>query len=434
VITAYGAPGPFFQLVDSYPNFRRMLVAICGTSQFLADLLHRDPGLLDGLLDGLVESPGHTNGSVVPAVWRDADELRRQRSQELLRIGTDDLLSLSSPEETFMRLSDLAESVLRTSYALAWAANTRRRGIPRDRSGHAATFACMAAGKFGGGELNFGSDLDLFFVYDGEGETGRGFPNASFFAEVAQDIIRRLREGEMYQVDARLRPEGRSAPVVITLPSYRRYLRNRAATWERLALCRARPVAGDDRLGARVMRSIQQFTFGGPFDAQTLAQIGDMRRRLEPQPERGKEPSIDIKRGAGGTVDVEFIAQILFLRFGRQHRQVRDPSTRVVLQGAVDCGLIDRECGSALSSAYDRLREVEKGMRMTSGRPHTTLPRGERELRSLARAVGSRDGPALRSEIEDLMDSTRNIYTQTLADLGTSTRDGDDDTSPGRPA
>ena len=168
--------------------------------------------------------------------------------------------------------------------------------------------------------------------------------------------------------------------------------------------------------------------------SQAATQYREASTTVELGAEVGRRGSIDIKRGAGGIVDIEFIAQILLLRFGRAHRQVRDPSTRVVLQRAVDSGLNDRERGAALSSAYERLREVEKGMRMTSDRPHTTLPRGERELRSLARAIGSSDGPALRSEIEDLMNSTRNIFTQTLADLGFSTRDSDDDTSPDRSA
>ena len=131
-------------------------------------------------------------------------------------------------------------------------------------------------------------------------------------------------------VDVWLRPEGRSAPVVISLPSYRRYLHNRAAAWERLALCRARAVAGDSSLCSKVGRESQACVYGRSLDRETVAGFAEVREWS--RKERGKESLIDIQRGAGGIVDIEFIAQILLLRFGRKHRQLRLSSTREVIQ------------------------------------------------------------------------------------------------------
>lgn len=415
IVGAYGAPGPFFQLMKSYPDFRRMLVTICGTSQFLSDLLQRDPGLLDGL----VAIPDAVDDRALTG-REDLSALSRHRNQQLLRIGTDDLLGLTTAPETFLRLSELAENVLRRVYDMARSRVAMRCGRPRDRQGREARFACIAAGKFGGQELTFGSDLDLFFVYEGEGLTGRGRHNVAFFTAVAHEVMRVLKEGDLYLVDARLRPEGRSAPVVIGLPSYRRYLQDRAAAWERLALCRARAVAGDRPLCTKVEGAIRGFVYSRPLDRETVAEFAAVRRRMEPRPQRGKERLIDIKRGPGGIVDIEFIAQILLLRFGGKHHRLRFSSTRGVLERLGECEFIPAQERASLLMYYDRFREVEKGMRMASDRPDTKLPTGAGELRALARTVGARDGRALEMEMKDLMAATRRIYKGTIADFSNS--------------
>ncbi|MCC7261932.1 MAG: hypothetical protein IT369_05330 [Candidatus Latescibacteria bacterium] len=406
IVGVYGAPGSFYGLLHAYPAFRTLLISICGSSPFLAELVRRDPGLLDGLVSRQFERQEGWQG--------DPAAMLRHRNQELLRIGTDDLLGLATEEETFLRLTELAEEILQAAYALVMKRVVARLGRPRSRQGE-ARFACFAGGKFGGRELDFGSDLDLFFVYEGEGKTGRTrTENHLFFTELAQELVRLLAEDNLYVVDTRLRPEGRNAPMVISAPAYRRYLADRAALWERLALSRARLVAGDAGLGRRLQLAMHRFVFGQSVDTRTAREVKEMRLRLEPRPELGQVGPVDLKRGAGGIVDIEFIAQILVLKLGRTQRDLRLTSTRQVLSRLGQTGQLPPQEAQFLLDTYDRLRGIEKGMRLASDQAENTLPEG-RELAALARTVGQHGPEALLTEVTELMGRTRGLFNEIFA-------------------
>lgn len=408
IVEAYGAPGALYALLQEHSGFRTLLIAICGSSRFLADLLRRDPALLDNLVARA--------GEEVPLdpVRGDLDAVARMQNQALLRIGADDLMGLATEEETFLRLTEVGEEVLQAVYRLAWRALVQRWGKPRNRRGRDVRFAVLAAGKFGGREVDFGSDLDLFFVYEGDGKTGRGVANSVFFIELSQQLIALLAERGLYSVDARLRPEGASAPMAISLVGYRRYLGQRAATWERMALSRARQVAGNAEFGARVLQAIARFTYGRAVDATLVAQMQEMRQRMEPQnTRRGR---IDIKRGAGGIVDIEFVAQVLVLKWGYRDRDLRVGSTRRALQLLVEQGYLDAERGRFLLESYEYLRAVEKGMRLASERANDALPTG-RELEILSRALGAEDVATFESEVAVWMRQTRRVFSDVFAEL-----------------
>ena len=411
VVQAYGAPGAFLELLEVHPPFRQLLFTLCGASRFLAELLCRDPALLDGLV-----GPEANSRALYHRARRDHRALRSYRDQEMLRIGADDLLGLTTSEETFWRLAELAEGVLQAVYRMAWRHWAQSRGRPRTRAGGTARFAIMAAGKFGGQEMDFGSDLDLFFVYEGEGHTGRGENNRQFFIEMAQEIVRLLQRQRLYEVDARLRPEGRSAPMALSLAAYRRYLGGRAATWERLALSRARFVAGDPGLGRRTEQVIANFVFGRPLNAADAVEMRAIRDRMEPTRERGKPAALDIKRGAGGLVDIEFIAQLNALRHGRQDKGLRLVRTRQILARLMERGLLEPDQGQFLLGAYDRLRVVEKGLRLNFEQASNTLPQG-RELACLARSLGAAKPLDLVGELSALMAETRTYFEGLIDDL-----------------
>ena len=408
LVEAYGAPGALYSLLQEHSGFRTLLIAICGSSRFLADLLRRDPALLDSLVDqagrGLEPRPAHG----------DLHAIARMQNQSLLRIGADDLMGLATEEETFLRLTELGEEVLQAVYRLAWRPLVRRWGKPRNRQGRDVQFAVLAAGKFGGREVDFGSDLDLFFVYESDGKTRRGVPNSVFFIEFSQRLIALLAEEGLYEVDARLRPEGASAPMAISLVGYRRYLAQRAATWERMALSRARQVAGDAEFGARVLRAIECFVYSREADAALVAQMREMRQRMEPQGKR--QARINIKRGPGGIVDIEFVAQVLVLKWGYRDRSLRVGSTRRALQLLVEQGYLDLERGRFLLDAYEYLRAVEKGMRLASERASDALPTG-RELEILSRALGATDVAAFEAEVEVWMEQTRRVFSAVFTEL-----------------
>ena len=408
LVEAYGAPDALYSLLQEHAGFRTLIIAICGSSRFLADLLRRDPALLDSLVSQASQGlePGRARG--------DLNAIARMQNQALLRIGADDLMGLATEEETFLRLTELGEDVLQAVYQLAWRPLVRRWGKPRNRQGRDVRFAVLAGGKFGGREVDFGSDLDLFFVYESDGKTRRGVPNNVFFIEFSQHLIALLAEEGLYSVDARLRPEGASAPMAISLVGYRRYLAQRAATWERMALSRARQVAGDAEFGARVLRAIERFVYSREVDAALVAQMQEMRQRMEPQGKR--RARIDIKRGPGGIVDIEFVAQVLVLKWGYRDRSLRVGSTRRALQLLVEQDCLDPERGHFLLDAYEYLRAVEKGMRLASERASDALPTG-RELEILSRALGAKDVAAFQDEVEACMQQTRRVFSAVFAEL-----------------
>lgn len=408
LVEAYGAPGALYTLFQEHTGFRSLIIAICGSSRFLSDLLRRDPALLDSLVD-------QAGQSLEPEPVRgDLDAIARMQKQSLLQIGADDLMGLATEEETFLRLTELGDEVLQAVYALAWRPLVRRWGKPRNRQGRDVQFAVLAAGKFGGREVDFGSDLDLFFVYESDGKTRRGVANSVFFIEFSQRLITLLAEEGLYSVDARLRPEGASAPMAISLVGYRRYLAQRGATWERMALSRARQVAGDAEFGTRVLRAIERFVYSAEADADLAVQMREMRQRMEPQSRR--RVRIDIKRGPGGIVDIEFVAQILVLKWGYRDRRLRVGSTRHALQLLVEQGCLDPERGRLLLDAYEYLRAVEKGMRIASDKADDALPTG-RELEILSRALSAEDVAAFQAEVEEYMRQTRSVFSAVFAEL-----------------
>ena len=421
IVDAYGAPGAFYGMALAHPRFLSMLVTICGRSALLAGLLQNEPGLLDELV-GL-----DLSGRMPPldrAARTDPARLRRFRNNALLQIGADDLLGLTPGEETFHRISDLADEVVSAVVDETLAALSRRLGRPRAgrRQDREARFACFAGGKAGGRELDFASDLDLFFLYEGEGRTGRGVDNAEYYSAAVRQVLQALGEG-LFEVDARLRPEGSRAPVVISLPAYRSYLRTRASTWERLALTRVRWIAGDEGLGRRVLRAIEAFVYGSPLTPEMVDEIADMRRRMEPAPRARRGRVVDIKRGPGGIVDAEFIAQILLLHHGPRRRDLRETSTRVVLERMVEAGVLDRRDGRRLLLGYERLRLLQKALRLGEGHSSHVLPADPAARSILARAAGAGDAGAdgLTAEVSGLMRQTRRLFDRVLDRVRTET-------------
>ncbi len=419
IIDAYGAAGAFYGMALAHPRCLSMLVTICGRSALLAGLLQREPGLLDELvgLDLSGDMPHLDRSSRT-----DPGRLRRFRNNVLLRIGADDLIGLTSSEETFLRITDLADAVVAAVVDNTLAETARRRGRPRTgrRLDRDARFACFAGGKAGGRELDFASDLDLFFLYEGEGRTGRGVDNGEFFAAVVRRVIQALGEG-LFEVDARLRPEGSRAPVVINLTAYRSYLRTRASTWERLALSRVRQIAGDRDLGRRVRRAIDAFVYGSPLTPQMVEEIAGMRRRMEPAPASGRRTAVDIKRGPGGIVDAEYIAQILLLHHGGRRRDLRDTSTRVVLERLIEAGMLDRRGGRVLLLAYERLRQLQKALRLGEGHSSHVLPADPVAGTILARAMSAGDADELTAEVSALMAQTRRLFDRVVDRVRTET-------------
>ena len=217
----------------------------------------------------------------------------------------------------------------------------------------ALELAAVAMGRLGAAEMSYNSDLDLIFVYHDRGEVAESSRVAA--SRIVQKFIAvleaRTREGYAYKIDLRLRPSGNAGPLVASLDGFRDYHRtNSAAVWERQALVRARVIAGEPELGAEVEAARREFVFGRGLSRAEVGEIAAMRLRIERELGADGRGRLNIKQGRGGLVDVEFLTQMMALRYGHAHPELTSRATVALVRGIGRCGLLEHRRGRAIGS------------------------------------------------------------------------------------
>ena len=407
VTNSLGAKAVLWELFSFNPPSLKLYVDLCAWSQYLSEILITNPGMIDELLDSLVLNQPRTAEelrSELAELCRNATDLepilRSFQDKEQLRIGVRDILGKDTIQQTTEALSDLAETILRQVAAPQWEPLVQRYGLPLlgegKRAGQPCRFVLLALGKFGGRELNYHSDLDLIFLYEGDGRTAPPpeatrfdqfdlTDNSHFFTELAQHIIKAMSFpgplGRLYQVDMRLRPSGRSGSLVTPLPEFCRYfspecthVEGCAQLWERQALTRARVVYGDADFGQDVMAAVADGAFGLPWQPELIDEILTMRGRLE-----ASRKLRDLKRGFGGLVDVEFLVQVFQLKHGRtQPSSANAEYLAGPLEGTANDGV-------NLTRAISR---AAHGLRFPPARPEPFANRAQSHPRRGSRCAG----------------------------------------------
>ncbi len=310
------------------------------------------------------------------------DALRVEYRRLLLRLASRDLAHGCGVDDVAAELADLAGGTLEAALAIA-----------RARLGEAARSArlsVIAMGKCGGHELNYVSDVDVVFAVaaaDGHDEheaVRAGTTLASNLMRICSD---HTAEGTLWPVDAALRPEGSSGPLVRTVASHLGYYERWASTWEFQALLKARPVAGDAELGREYVEAVKPLVWAACERDGFVTDVQAMRRRvLEhiPAAQAGRQ----IKLGSGGLRDVEFAVQLLQMVHGRADESIRDGATLSALAHLTRAGYVGRDDGAALDAAYRFLRSLEHRMQLRQLRRTHLLPDDEDDLRRLGRAMG----------------------------------------------
>jgi glutamate-ammonia-ligase adenylyltransferase len=280
--------------------------------------------------------------------------------------------------------------------------------------------AILAMGRFGAGEMSYNSDLDLIFVYDDR--AGEGGGAVQIAARVAQKLIAilesRTREGYVYKLDLRLRPSGNQGPLVTSLASFRDYHRKSSSIWERQALVRGRIVAGDAQLGDEVEAARREFVFARPLDAAGVAEIAAMRSRMEHEIGAENKSRLNLKQGRGGIVDVEFLAQVMALRHGHAYPELRERSTRKLLEAMRTTKVVNDDDGRTLIQDFQFLSRTENRLRIESDQPAWSLPTDPTALLPLARRMGFEgDGAAERmlEELNDRRERIRAVFDRYIA-------------------
>jgi [glutamine synthetase] adenylyltransferase / [glutamine synthetase]-adenylyl-L-tyrosine phosphorylase len=324
------------------------------------------------------------------------DYLRVLKRRETLRIGVRDLLRLCSVEETLADLSTLAEALISAAHWICSSALRSEYGIPRKAFGG---FTILAMGKLGGGELNFSSDVDLIYLYASDQEEvvkeTATISAPEYFRRLCQKITVALSEftgeGYVYRVDLRLRPEGKAGAIAYSLNGFERYYQSRGETWERLALLKSWPVAGDRALGSRFLEMARPFIYDRPFDLKALEAVRGIKRKIDQQMVIRQQRSRNVKLGAGGIREIELIVQALQVRNGARTPQIRERNTLKALGALCNQSLISAEECETLTMAYVFLRDVENKLQMVNDAQTHSLPIGGQELTACARRLGYSD-------------------------------------------
>jgi len=393
---ALGAKAVFYELLNENKDAMRLLVQVCGMSDYLSSILMKNPELIDEIMD-------HLGTCTVKDRSRLAEELEGLithmekplkgvfafHKAEILRIGVVDVLGRVTFTETTRVLSELAEVILDCVYRMCFDTLIKTHGRPSvAEDGSEAEMVVLAAGKFGGGEMNYHSDLDVIFVYSHDGVTEKGLSHHEFFNKLAVEVLNILGrvgpDGYLYKVDARLRPGGKKNPLASAFSGFRSYYMDGAAEmWERMALVKARPVIGGEAFSGRVMEVVRAFTYEPKWSSEMVERMLEMRRKLEASVARKK----NIKRGRGGIVDVEFLVQLFQLRHGKAHPSLQVLNTSAALYQLQRLGFLKWRMYQTLLGGYEFLRMIENRLRIASNLAHDTFPDDPHEMDVLARRL-----------------------------------------------
>lgn len=324
---------------------------------------------------------------------------REFKQRHFLRIGGRDLLGLADLAETMAQLSDLASVSLQVGLEILnrnpqwWTATGKPDAwqdvIKKNR------LVVMGMGKLGGQELNYVSDVDLLFLYTPDDEASALHPDAPvLLSRLCQGLSKLLSEGfegdRVFQVDLRLRPQGKDGPLVPSAGAAAFYYLSIGRTWERQVLLKARPVAGDRSIGRAFLQEARPFIFRRFLDFQALDELRDMRDRILAEADRQKpcREQFDVKLGKGGIREVEFLVQSMQLIYGGRHPELDEPNTLRCLQRLKDLGLITPKALDELKESYIFLRRVEHWVQLDQNRQTQKLPRSEEAQKRLAFALG----------------------------------------------
>lgn len=444
VSDSLGGKAALWELLSCNHPTLNLYVTLCAACPYLSSILTSNPGMIDELLDSLLVDKlpeRQMLEKLLTELTHGAEDvepiLHSFKHSQHLRVGVRDILGKDKIEATHAALSDIAEVCLKKivvdeterlldkmgeptigelpesdggTAILPWQASADRVGAPCE-------FIVIALGKLGSREPNYHSDLDLVFLYEADGHTrtdrrGRNSSttNNHFFSELGQRIIKRANKfgpyGRLYEVDPRLRPTGRSGALAVSLDEFVRYFEKGAGQlWERQALCKARVIIGSAEAAERATKAIAAATYCRPWQGSDAAEIRAMRLKLQET-----ASSLNLKRGSGGTMDTEFIVQMLQLKHGNEKPEVLVTGTVAGLQAFRDVGILQETDVDFLSDAYRFQRSIEARIRLMDSSGRHEFPTDEKELAKLAFLVGYGSNEQLSRKVEENFRRVREVF------------------------
>ncbi|WHP80739.1 bifunctional [glutamate--ammonia ligase]-adenylyl-L-tyrosine phosphorylase/[glutamate--ammonia-ligase] adenylyltransferase [Edwardsiella anguillarum] len=360
--------------------------------------------------------------------------LRLFRRHMLTRIAWMQASDQTDCQQTLLQLSALAETLVIGARDWLYHRCCQEWGVPCNAAGEAQPLLILGMGKLGGGELNFSSDIDLIFVYPQSGATRGGrreLDNAQFFTRLGQRLIKALdqptEDGFVYRVDMRLRPFGDSGPLVLSFSALEDYYQEQGRDWERYAMVKARLLGeGQDRDGQALYRLLRPFVFRRYIDFSVIQSLRNMKGMIAREVRR-RGLKENIKLGAGGIREIEFITQVFQLIRGGRERSLQQRALLPALAAIGELGLLTSAQVAALRDAYLFLRRLENLLQAIDDQQTQTLPSDDLNRARLAYGMGLTDWAALRRALQAYMAAVRAIFNALIGDDEQDEEEGGDD-------
>jgi [glutamine synthetase] adenylyltransferase / [glutamine synthetase]-adenylyl-L-tyrosine phosphorylase len=385
---------PLESVIEDFPAGRNALPALLSVSPVSAEKIIQDPATLLWLAQPEIcmseRGPRRMERDLEDERPTGFDPefraLRRVKNREMLRIALRDVARLSTLGQTTLEISGIANLCVR-EVTSAWLAELSRRW-----TAPVSEFCVIGMGKLGGEELNYSSDIDVIFLYGDDGAINPAFTYHEFFTRLAEKITASFAQaspaGPLFRIDIRLRPEGAAGPLVRSLESMENYYAGYGETWERMALIKARRVAGSDELFYEFAHRLQPFIYPRSLSPDTLDEIGAIKGRIERELLDEAEVRLNLKLGRGGIREIEFVTQALQLLHGARHAFLQERNTLKALRALRQLDFIDARDLEALSGAYRFLRDAEHRLQIAGEEQTHTLPEPGPALERLARSLG----------------------------------------------
>src|SRR5215469_5040242 len=424
------------RLCATNPKLEALLAGVAGGAPHLWDLVRASP---QRLLTFLEREPKDCFADILAdakramATMPDETELmrilRRMKTEAALLFGLADIGGVWPITQVIELQTVLADTAIGAAvdYLLVGAQRLGRLNVNPAHPGNGSGYIVLAMGKMGARELNYSSDVDLIIFYDAAAFAGRSEP-ATFYVRLTRSLMKLLQErtadGYVFRVDLRLRPDPASTQIAISTAAALDYYESRGQNWERAALIKARPCAGDTVAGERFLGELSPFVWRKYLDFATIAHVHEMKRQIHAYRGHGEiaVEGHNIKLGRGGIREIEFFVQTQQLIAGGRHPELRGRETLAMLATLAAGGWIGEQAARDLADAYCFLRKVEHRLQMIADEQTHVLPADPAALDRFARFLGFAGRDAFAAALLDHMRKVQRHYARLFEDAGTGER------------
>ncbi len=427
----FSLPDNWQAVFASYPVLQESAVAVLTASHFILDWGDRQPQQLEALLAsetiGEVFTFSDFEQALAERLSEVADEsslqqqLRQFRHQQMVRIIWRDLAGWADLAETIRDLSALADVCIQQSLALLHQWQVAVNGTPCDAEGNEQSLIVLGMGKLGAGELNLSSDIDLIFTFPEEGETRDGkrtLSNQEFFIRLGRKLVQALDsptvDGFVFRVDMRLRPFGESGALVSSFDAMEEYYQTQGREWERYAMIKARAITGSEQAKQQLSDMLRPFVYRRYLDYGMFDSLREMKSMIAGQLHR-KGMEDNIKLGAGGIREIEFVGQVFQLIYGGRDKPLQQRPILTILDLLAERNLLSDYAVNELKRAYDFLRRTEHRIQAWADQQTHVLPQEPEARQRLASSMGFTSWDLFYQTLFQLRQQVHEHFEQLLA-------------------